>query len=393
MAEALIDSSEIINSMLAGMKFKALQSDLQYSELKKRALESELGYQGTMQGLQIAHQRLLNDREELMKQGDTLANQLAEATMGSKISATSSEASRAASDASYSATRARVASATAGSEISKSKNEAKLTKAQLQSIGLANTGARVKIAEELGSALGAGDQNITPQDLEYYLDSLGIPSGETATRKTMGSYIVNQIQAVKAKTQQNNQEFDAKIGALKEEANLRRSAAVGNVVQAGINLAQAEAQNPGSIDAYASMANDDYTKQVVAIARSGASKWRAPLDPGEQEYGKKLADALVKQEDTVQAAKSRLENIDNETFGYTSRSKETARRRKALDEAVQLRDTLKEQLDNLGKGKSKVSKTTTTDEVPVVTTQADFDKLKSGTRYREEPNGPIFVKR
>jgi len=401
----------LINGLLAGAKFRGLQEDLKLARLQRLDFEHSEAFRNQQRELQLQLGAAeLARTNQALSIGD-LEKQQAEFALSSAKEdrplevgrkkadlATSKAATKGQNlqnrkvkqDLAFAAREQPIREQVLESQLGQNQAATESSKATTAYTNQLTTNAKqsslgtaAELAKTVGGSLAYGNQDPSPNDVLAMLTQAGV---DQKAMPVMAQMVYSEIEKAREERDQHRKFISDKQAEQKANAERDAAAALGQRVMAGVNAANIVGQNPAILAGIESAFKDDPV--VLALARSGATK---QVDPGVKELGSAIGsqyEALLKRKDTAETKLAEIESGKG-TYILGSRSG-------ATKEAQQQLDTVNQQLKDLEtqlRGLYKDTKSSSTDtSVPVVTTQSAYDKLPKGTRYREEPNGPVFVK-
>lgn len=199
---------DITDSLLSGMKFKAIKDELAFNKLQQAEWQAGAGHRAQMQALQAELGNLEKSRLQSETQFQRLQNwkQMRDAPLeyaGKKL-AVKTEAARARGTKAD----ADVAVATKGSRIGQSKSQAAAAQQAALAGQLANVGTMGEIFK--------GSRDITPQDIMNLAKSSGSPEG--VSQDVLAQMIGAEISGMQEESQRTKAQTDE---ARKQDGYLR----------------------------------------------------------------------------------------------------------------------------------------------------------------------------
>lgn len=392
-----------ITGLLAGQKMRQFQSDLKTSEIQRKLLEQEMGYKQTMQPLLMAHQQAQLDREKTLNEGSMLANKLAEATYGDAVAESGSRAKGASAQARGATAEADVSEATKGSRISAADSKANEARTQLLQERFKTLGM-----------LGEGGVIFNPEDIPHVSAQIfGPPSGEKATDSLRDKMAAGLLTQGKQKYDANQAQIAALTEANKAQGEARKGQAVMSILQSGSMLSDMASQSPEMYAAARSKLREMYGDEVVTVAdlavesarrrsATAAGNTTVTMDPADMEGQKDLGKNIETLYQQLSASKRTLASLEaggdpisTKDNYWTTQGRRDADKKTVKAEIAQLEDQIKSQegrKKSVTRTEQKFGTAPKSGDVPLITTQAAYDKLPAGARYRESDGGPIFVK-
>lgn len=396
-----IDEDGLVNGLLAGARFKALNEDLKLAKLQNAEFKATEGHRRTMDLLQreLTSTKLANEDHytaiaELEKRKYEQAIAFAEEDRPDNVSRRKSETSEASSRARSAKNIAQwqeddrplaqreMLAQVEGREAQTSRQKAEAVGAQLDTTGkLAGGYATSQTHPELNDIVG-------------FMQSAGV---DPKAMNTIGSYLYELIEGKKAEYRMIVSENEQNAARIRNEGIRDQSAAFGQAVTAGINLGSVAAQNPGVLAEYEQSIdpNDPMGKITLAIAKGGVAKYASPA---EKEY----ADQVGKQLGVLMQRQLALEEAVTQESPYTFTTTKTYRKdkQKELDRVKSQIETLTRRMEEGIKARGKSASVTAkpfgmgkdTAKIPVITTEEQFNKLAPGSDYKLEGDDTIYTK-
>lgn len=399
----------LINGLLAGAKFRGLQEDLKLARLQRLDFEHSEAFRNQQRELQLqlgaaelARTNQALSIGDLEKQQAEFALSSAKADRPLEVGrkkadlATSKAATKGQNlqnrkvkqDLTFAAREQPIREQVLQTQLAQNQAATESSKATTAYTNQLTTNAKqsglgtaADLAKTVGGSLAYGNQDPSPNDVLAMLTQAGV---DQKAMPVMAQMVYSEIEKAREERDQHRKFISDKQAEQKANAERDAAAALGQRVMAGVNAANIVGQNPAILAGIESAFKDDPV--VLALARSGATK---QVNPGAKELGSALGNQYEALLSKKTALESNLADIEagNGTYIIGSRSG-AAKKAKQQVESV---DRQLKSLETQIRGLYKTSEPTDSG-IPVVTTQAAYDKLPKGAKFREEPNGEVFVK-